>query len=92
MFRRLRDGLFSPSSVAGYYGDKWWITLIFSIILLALYVAVPIFNATSYKYIPSETKSIVMNEAYGQEPDYKIVNGELKNTGINLALLLKLRI
>lgn len=90
MFRRLRDGLFSPSSVAGYYGDKWWITLIFSIILLALYVAVPIFNATSYKYIPSETKSIVMNEAYGQELDYKIANGELKNTGSASSIAFKI--
>ncbi|HHU21631.1 MAG TPA: DUF1189 family protein [Acholeplasma sp.] len=89
MFKRFRDGIFRPSSVTSYYGDRWWITLIYSIILIALYVAIPIVNSAAYKYIPNETKTIVMNEAYGQMLDYKIEDGELKITGDKSAISFK---
>lgn len=77
MFKRLRDALFSPSSVAAYKKDKWWITALFFVML----VVVSTLPSILYYSIPpklTEDDSLTIRQDFeGKELPFKIIDGEL---------------
>lgn len=77
MFKRLRDALFSPSSLANYKKDKWWITTLF-FLMLVLISTLPsiLYYLTPTKL--SESDSLTIRKSFeGLELPFKIVDGVL---------------
>ena len=79
MFKRLRDGLFSPTSVVNYKDDSWWITLLF-FLLLGLFSAIPsiIFSTSSFE-LDYAQQIAIRNEFKLEDVPFEIVNFQLIN-------------
>lgn len=77
MFKRLRDALFSPSSLANYKKDKWWMTTLFFLML----VLISTLPSILYYLTPTkltESDSLVIRKSFeGLELPFKIVDGIL---------------
>lgn len=79
MFKRLRDALFSPSSLADYKKDRWWITTLFFVMLVVISTLPNILYYLTPQRLTEDDSLLIRKEFEGLDIPFEIVNGELVN-------------
>lgn len=77
MFKRLRDALFSPSSLVNYKNDKWWITALFFVMLVVVSTIPSILYYLTPPKLTENDSLTIRQEFEGLDLPFKIVDGEL---------------
>ncbi|MFA5749203.1 MAG: DUF1189 family protein [Bacilli bacterium] len=77
MFKRLRDALFSPSNLAEYRKDRWWITALFFIMLVVVASLPSILYYLTPQKLTEDDTLMIRQDFEGLNIPYKIVDGNL---------------
>ncbi|MDD5183192.1 MAG: hypothetical protein PHU02_03385, partial [Bacilli bacterium] len=72
MFKRLRDALFSPSNLAEYRKDRWWITALFFIMLVVVASLPSILYYLTPQKLTEDDTLMIRQDFEGLNIPYKI--------------------
>lgn len=80
MFKRLTNSLLAPKEVAKYYGDSFWKTFLFFIIMLLLLMIVTFANLFTNSALTENMKKEIKKSFLNENIAFVIKDGKLINT------------
>lgn len=80
MFKRLTNSLLAPKEVAKYYGDSFWKTFLFFIIMLLLLMIVTFANLFTTSALTENMKKEIKKSFLNENIAFVIKDGKLINT------------